>query len=197
MILEAVASKDLRIWHAFFGTAGSNNDINVLNRSPLFIQKLRGEAPQVQYVVNGKPYSTGYYLADGIYPDWAALMKSIPSPQNDKDRCFAKRQEKERKVVECSFGVLQSRFNIIHRPARLWKRKDVVNITMVRVILHNMIVEDEKEDVQVHIDLNANPGASIALPPEVSTEANPCFAAVLRRNKEIRATQSITSSRKI
>jgi hypothetical protein len=124
-------------------------------------------------------------------------MKSIPSPLYDNDRCFAKRQEKERKVVECSFGVLQSRFNIIHRPARLWKRKDVVNITMVRVILHNMIVEDEKEDVQVHIDLNANPGASIALPPEVSTEANPCFAAVLRRNKEIRATQSITSSRKI
>jgi hypothetical protein len=197
MILEAVASKGLWIWHVFFGTAESNNDINVLNRSPLFIQKLRGEAPQVQYVVNGKPYSTGYYLADGIYPDWAALMKSIPSPLNDKDRYFAKRQEKERKVVECSFGVLQSRFNIIHRPARLWKRKDVVNITMVRVILHNMIVEDEKEDVQVHIDLNANPGASIALPPEVSTEANPCFAAVLRRNKEIRATQSITSSRKI
>jgi hypothetical protein len=143
MILEAVASKVLRIWHAFFGTAGSNND-NVLNRSPLFIQKLRGEAPQVQYVVNGKLYSTGYYLADGIYPDWAALMKSIPSPLYDNDRCFAKRQEKERKVVECSFGVLQSRFNIIRRPARLWKRMDMVNIMMACVILHNMIVEDEK-----------------------------------------------------
>jgi hypothetical protein len=32
MILEAVATKDLRIWHAFFGIAGSNNDINVLNK---------------------------------------------------------------------------------------------------------------------------------------------------------------------
>ena len=36
VMLEAVASHDLWIWHAFFGVAGSNNDINVLNQSPLF-----------------------------------------------------------------------------------------------------------------------------------------------------------------
>ena len=33
IILEAVASYDLWIWHAFFGLPGSNNDINVLERS--------------------------------------------------------------------------------------------------------------------------------------------------------------------
>jgi hypothetical protein len=31
IILEAVASKDLWIWHAFFGMPGSHNDINVLH----------------------------------------------------------------------------------------------------------------------------------------------------------------------
>ena len=36
IILEAVASQDLWIWHAFFGLPGSLNDINVLNRSPVF-----------------------------------------------------------------------------------------------------------------------------------------------------------------
>jgi hypothetical protein len=36
VMLEAVASHDLWIWHAFFGVAGSNNDINVLNRSTFF-----------------------------------------------------------------------------------------------------------------------------------------------------------------
>jgi hypothetical protein len=40
MILEAVASRNLRIWHAFFSTAGSQNDINVLNKSTLFIDVL-------------------------------------------------------------------------------------------------------------------------------------------------------------
>uniref|UniRef100_J3M093 Uncharacterized protein n=1 Tax=Oryza brachyantha TaxID=4533 RepID=J3M093_ORYBR len=69
MVLEAVASQDLHIWHDFFGIAGSNNDLNVLNNSPLFFDVLKGEAPQVQFSVNGNEYSTGYYLADGIYPE--------------------------------------------------------------------------------------------------------------------------------
>ena len=36
IILEAIASYDLWIWHAFFGLPGSLNDINVLDRSPVF-----------------------------------------------------------------------------------------------------------------------------------------------------------------
>ena len=35
IILEAVADRDLHIWHVFFGLPGSNNDLNVLDRSPL------------------------------------------------------------------------------------------------------------------------------------------------------------------
>lgn len=58
IILEAVASRDLWIWHAFFGVAGSNNDINVLNQLPLFVEELRGHAPRVQFYVNGRQYNT-------------------------------------------------------------------------------------------------------------------------------------------
>jgi hypothetical protein len=36
MILEAVAGYDLWIWHAFFGMPGTNNDLNVPHRSPVF-----------------------------------------------------------------------------------------------------------------------------------------------------------------
>ena len=36
IVLEAVASKNLWIWHAFFGLPGALNDINVLDRSPVF-----------------------------------------------------------------------------------------------------------------------------------------------------------------
>jgi hypothetical protein len=36
VILEVVADQDLWIWHAFFGMAGTQNDINVLQRSPVF-----------------------------------------------------------------------------------------------------------------------------------------------------------------
>jgi hypothetical protein len=75
-----VASHDLWIWHAFFGLPGSLNDINVLHRSPLFAKLSNGEAPRVNYNINGHNYSMGYYLADGIYPSWATLVKTIPEP---------------------------------------------------------------------------------------------------------------------
>ena len=32
IVLDAVCDQKLRIWHAFFGMPGSNNDLNVLNR---------------------------------------------------------------------------------------------------------------------------------------------------------------------
>ncbi|VVA38089.1 PREDICTED: putative nuclease HARBI1, partial [Prunus dulcis] len=34
IILEAVAGFDTWVWHAFFGVAGSQNDLNVLGQSP-------------------------------------------------------------------------------------------------------------------------------------------------------------------
>jgi hypothetical protein len=181
IILEVVASKDLRIWHAFFGVAGSNNDPNVLNQPPLFFDALKGEAPQVHFLVNGNEYNTGYYLADSIYPEWAAFMKSILVPQTEKHKVFAEHQEGARKDVERAFGVLQSRFSVVRRPARLWKHKSVGRIMLACVILHNMIVEDEKEDATIQINLNESPGASIVLPPEVNVGGNLCVKDVLRR----------------
>ena len=84
IILEAVDLHDRWIWHAFFGVARLNNDINVLNQSPMFIQQLRGEGPQVHYHVNGRQYNNGYYLADGIYLEWTVFVKSIRQPQSEK-----------------------------------------------------------------------------------------------------------------
>lgn len=152
MILEAVASHDLCIWHAYFGVVGSNNDINVLNKSPLFIWELKGETPRVQFTVNGVQYDRGYYIADGIYPEWVVFVKTILLPQIEIDRLFARHQEGARKDVERAFGVLQSRFNIVRRPARLWKRSFVGKIKEACCILHNMIVEDEGEMVHTTLD---------------------------------------------
>ncbi|XP_072150827.1 uncharacterized protein [Setaria viridis] len=117
IILEAVASHDLWIWHAFFGLPGSHNDINVLHRSPLFAKLADGQAPKVGYSINGHDYTMGYYLADGIYPSWATFVKTIPEPQGNKRKYFAIAQESVRKDVERAFGVLQARFAIVRGPA--------------------------------------------------------------------------------
>jgi hypothetical protein len=66
-VLEAVADQSLWIWHAFFGMPGSNNDVNVLDRSPLVIDMLRGPSEYLTFIVNGNQFSQYYLLADGIY----------------------------------------------------------------------------------------------------------------------------------
>ncbi|KAI5325921.1 hypothetical protein L3X38_034995 [Prunus dulcis] len=66
IILVVVESFDTWVWHAFFGVAGSQNDLNVLGQSLIFNDVLMGHFPQITYQINNTVYSDGYYLADGI-----------------------------------------------------------------------------------------------------------------------------------
>jgi len=134
MILEAVAPHDLWIWHAYFGMPGSCNDINVLQKSPVFSTYLKGKAAPVSFTVNGHTYDMGYYLVDGIYPNCPAFVKTISHPLDMKAAHFAKEQEKVRKDTERTFGVLQSRWAIVRGPASGWNREQIRD---------NMIIEDE------------------------------------------------------
>ncbi|GJT95883.1 ALP1-like protein [Tanacetum coccineum] len=77
ILLEAIASNDLWIWHAFFGVSEMNNDVNVLRQSLIFNDLKSGRAPDVSFMANNVPYKRGYYLTDGIYPQWSFLIKSI------------------------------------------------------------------------------------------------------------------------
>ena len=87
----------------------------------------------------------GYYLTDGIYPEWAAFVKTICHPMEQKTRHFATQQESARKDIERAFGVLQTRFAVIRGPAYGWHRSQINDIMMTCVILHNMTMEDEQE----------------------------------------------------
>ncbi|XP_013601509.1 PREDICTED: uncharacterized protein LOC106308955 [Brassica oleracea var. oleracea] len=125
---------------------GTLNDINVLDRSPVFDDIINGEAPQVNFSVNGNEYHMGYYLTDGIYPNWATFIQSIRLPQVPKVVLFAQRQEAVRKDVERAFGVLQARFAIVRNPALSWDKVKIGKIMRACIILHNMIVENERDE---------------------------------------------------
>ena len=117
----------------------------LLDRSPIFDDIINGIAPQVNFYVNGTEYHLAYYLTDGIYPNWATFIQSIRLPQGEKNSLFAKTQEAVRKDVERAFGVLQARFAVVKNTSKLWDKDKIANIMRACIILHNMIIEDERD----------------------------------------------------
>jgi hypothetical protein len=143
IILKVVASQDLWIWHAFFGMPGSLNDINVLDRSPIFVALAEGRTVHINYIINRREYTMRYYLADMIYPNLLTFVKTILRPLEAKRKYFASTQESTKKDVEWAFGMLQSRFAIVRGPVQYWNKKTLANIMKACIIMHNMIIEDE------------------------------------------------------
>lgn len=76
IMFKAFASYDLWIQHDFLGVAGSNNNVNMLNQSSLFIGVLKGEAPNVNFMVMAM--STTRVQPDGIYPWLLVFVKTTP-----------------------------------------------------------------------------------------------------------------------
>ncbi|XP_071699091.1 uncharacterized protein [Rutidosis leptorrhynchoides] len=60
--------------HGFKGMLGSIDFFDALKK---------GTTPSTPFEVNGHQYSKGYYLADGIYPDWATLIKGMSCPTDE------------------------------------------------------------------------------------------------------------------
>ncbi|XP_026410651.1 uncharacterized protein LOC113305874 [Papaver somniferum] len=125
IVLERVDTYDLCFWHAYFGSPGSNNDLNVLNTSPLFDGIFDENAPKVDFQVGGGRFDMGYYLADGIYPKLSTIVQAYKKPTNPRQRCFTKMQEEDQKDVERAFGVLQAKWHIVRGPVEYWDEEDL------------------------------------------------------------------------
>ncbi|XP_038719919.1 uncharacterized protein LOC120012546 [Tripterygium wilfordii] len=144
-----------------------------------------GRAPAVNYTVNGHNYTMVYYLADGIYPTWATFVKTILAPPTRKLKHFVKCQESARKDVEHAFRVLQARFAIVRAPARFLKTDTLDDIMMACIILHNMIVEDERESYQ-QVDISAYDQINESPPLAETSNETPEVMNFINRHHQIR-----------
>ena len=68
---------------------GSNNDINMLQRSLVFMRLSKGQNLECNYEINGHQYTKRYYLVAKIYHDWSTFVKPICTILiRDQLRCF-------------------------------------------------------------------------------------------------------------
>ena len=94
---------------------------------------------------------------------------------------FALRQESCCKDVERAFGVLQARFEIMKRPPRYWSIDNMATIMTACIILHIMIVEDERE-LDLPYDYHIPPNVVVAPILEHTEQTFEMFANILLIN---------------
>ncbi|XP_022031153.1 protein ALP1-like [Helianthus annuus] len=147
LILQAVASYDLWIQNAYFGQQGSHNDINVFESSSVLEEIINGLAPSSAFYASDNYYKRGYYLTDGVYPEYATFVKTFTDPIDLKRKYFKRKQESARKDIERAFRVLRKRWHVINYPARYWTKEKMHDVIYTCIILHNMILEDENKAI--------------------------------------------------
>jgi len=112
-------------------------------------------------------------------------VKTIPMPQVEKRKLFSQRQEAKRKYVEGAFGTLQSWFLIVHDLGRAWYNETLKSILYECIILHNMIVEDERH-IYANFDLSYDHLAFDISTTEILNGSHSNFQKYLQRRAEVR-----------
>ncbi|GJU07787.1 ALP1-like protein isoform X1 [Tanacetum coccineum] len=123
--------------------AGANNDLIVLNHSPLFDDLLDDIAPVVPFEVNGVMFEKGYYLADGIYPQWVDFVKSFTVARDERNAVFKHHQESARNDFERA--LVSSKSLSYNRSTACAKncQQATKNHVQYCIILHNMILKNQ------------------------------------------------------
>ncbi|KAK1607990.1 hypothetical protein QYE76_031663 [Lolium multiflorum] len=88
-----------------------------------------------------------------------------------------------RKDVERTFGVLQAQFVIIRYPALSWSHDQMWEVIQACVIMHNMIIEDDRKN---HVMRHVGPYECQSPLAEVDHELPADFADFLAMHVEIR-----------
>jgi hypothetical protein len=139
----------LWFWHASFGYAGSLNDLNILNLSPLLellvdgtFTELEQSSMFVPFDVAGNLFNCLFVLVDGIYPPYLRFVKGIQLPLTDAKKRYIAWQEASRKGIKRAFGNIQSRYQVMTRPFFGHSLNKICNIVSACLIMHNMFVSD-------------------------------------------------------
>jgi hypothetical protein len=91
------------------------------------------------------------------------------------------KQASVRKDMECAFGLLKKRFNILVIPDWSYSQRTLNLIMCACIILHNMTIDDERDG---DYDDNYHTITSIVAPP-VTYEAPASLTSILQRGAHL------------
>ena len=177
IVLEGMCDYHLFFWHASYGYAGTLNDVNILNLSPLTDMFLNGEMADLEsevtpYTIGDEAFNQLFILVDGIYPKFSRFVKAYKEPVGDYEKALTSWQESARKDIERAFGVLQGKFQVLARPIVIRSLKLIEELVTCCLILHNMCVSDRVMEGDVRARYNPSNSLEVTdVDQEVQTSA--------------------------
>ena len=104
--------------------------------------------------VNGfiKSVTGVYYLCDGGYHKRTCMMNPLKHISTRSDRLWSEWVESTRKDVECTFGILKSRWRFLRNGIVLHDQNSIDNAFFTSCILHNLILEYDGLDSRWETD---------------------------------------------
>ena len=107
---------------------GSHHDFFIMNSSTICSQFESGK------------YGTGWLLGDSGYTLKRWLITPVSRPMTEGENKFNRANKKTRSLIERSFGILKSRWRIVHHTGGTlcYSPSKVAKITIACCVLHNI-----------------------------------------------------------
>lgn len=100
-------------------------------------------------LLNNQIAGNGFLLGDNGYPLERCLLTPYINPSSPSEETFNKKHRQARNVIERCFGVLKSRFRILHETggSQLYTPEKVCKIIICCAVLHNICQKHNSDDI--------------------------------------------------
>jgi hypothetical protein len=142
---QVVVDHSRMIRHCSSFYYGATNDISISNTDPFCLHLRRGKFRDVEYELidkNGtiRSYKGGWLVVDGGYLKLSVFIDPQHRRFHPNEIMFSEWLESVRKDVECTFGMLKSRFRLLWNGVVYHYTQDIEMAMKTACILHNLIL---------------------------------------------------------
>nr|CAH7751209.1 unnamed protein product [Callosobruchus chinensis] len=145
IVLQALVDANYKFINIDVGGYGKQSDGGTFKASALYRKIINGtlNLPEDSLLPNSNLSMPHVIIADEAYPLMRNLLKPYSKQElNEEKEYFNKRLSRARRTVECAFGIIRSKWQILDKPI-LTSAEHADKIIKTVCLLHNIIINKE------------------------------------------------------